>query len=91
MKILMKVNLIINNYKPLKTINMYNYKEEKTVQLNVIETIHFDKHENNINIGYQINFETHWITIDLNAYLELTKKNLRNKAKKILIKKINNL
>jgi hypothetical protein len=70
---------------------MYNYKEEKIVQLNVIETIHFDEHENNINIGYQINFETHWIAIDLNAYLELTKKNLRNEAKEILIKKINNL
>ena len=48
---------------------MYNYKEEKITQLNKIETIHFDEHENIINIGYQINFQTHWIAIDLNAYL----------------------
>jgi len=70
---------------------MYNYKEEKITQINEIDTIHFDKHENIISIGYQINFETYWIAIDLNAYLELTKKNLRNEAKEILIKKINNL
>ena len=70
---------------------MYNYKEEKITQINEIETIHFDEHENIISIGYQINFETYWIAIDLNAYLELTKKNLRNEAKEILIKKINNL
>jgi hypothetical protein len=70
---------------------MLNYILENNVELNDIETIHFDKEAKQICLGYQYNNKTCFINIDLLQFLELTKLGLRMEAKDILINDIKTL
>ena len=70
---------------------MENLKYKYHIELNEIDTIHFDRTENKIIIGFKLKRQTFNIDINLNEYLDLSKNNLRNEAKKILIQNINEI
>ena len=70
---------------------MLNYIIENNVELNDIETIHFDKEVKQICLSYQYNNKTCFINIDLMQFLDLCRSDLKQQAKDILINDINNL
>jgi hypothetical protein len=70
---------------------MLNYIIENNVELNEIETIHFDKETKQICIGFEYNKKLCAINIDLLQFLDLTRLDLRDQAKEILINDIKTL